>query len=525
LFNALGRCFEAVLGLFLTWYTVEKIHTEGWGLWSLVAVFTGYASLLDFGVSSGFTKYVAEHEARGERLAVSRVVSTGFFFYLGLGGLIVLVGFPFIDQLLAWALAFAAQGEQALYARENIEDMRFLFRGALILFVVNNCIAPFTSISLGLQRMGTTNLLSGAATIVKAAATFYFLENGHGVRGLLYTNAVATLFFGAGSVVIAHRLFPGLRLSPLHVHRSTFRSLFTFGWQTQVAKLSNLISFQTDRVIVAAATRGDMALVGLYGLGEFLAVKMRQIPGLLVTALVPAASGLDARKDHVRLQMLYLRSTKYIAAVSVPLTLFVLCTAELLLAAWLGEREGMDFAAWVLRVLTIGYLANVLPGAGVSIVLGMGRVEVPMYAGIISTVVNISGTIACWYAFGLYGIPLGTMLGFFVSTTWFFFHVRKLTGIAPLRLYREAMALPLLASVPMSLVCLVVSMLAVGALPQLVLIALVGVMAGSFGLVYGVLVLRFGFLDAFDLGFLENTLRLGRLPWAMAILRRLSGNS
>jgi len=45
------------------------------------------------------------------------------------------------------------------------------------------------------------------------------------------------------------------------------------------------------------------------------------------------------------------------------------------------------------RILAVGYLANILPGAGVSISLGKGRPDVQMKAGIIAMTSNILLTI------------------------------------------------------------------------------------------------------------------------------------
>ena len=91
-FNAAGRFWDAASGLVLQAYILDRIGMAAWGLWAFVNVFTSYVGLVDFGVGSSFAKYIAEHAARDEDDEVTAVVSTGFFFYLVLGGLIVGVG-------------------------------------------------------------------------------------------------------------------------------------------------------------------------------------------------------------------------------------------------------------------------------------------------------------------------------------------------------------------------------------------------------------------------------------------------
>ena len=106
-YNAAGRCWEAIAGIVLTVYIIERVGLEGFGLWSLIALFTGYAALFDFGMSSAFSRFIAACAARGDRSGVSGVVSTGFYFYLALGAGLLAIGWPAIDRLLEATVALA----------------------------------------------------------------------------------------------------------------------------------------------------------------------------------------------------------------------------------------------------------------------------------------------------------------------------------------------------------------------------------------------------------------------------------
>ena len=150
-----------------------------------------------------------------------------------------------------------------------------------------------------------------------------------------------------------------------------FRRLFSFGWRTQVSRLANLVTFETDVLIITLVLR-DLELAGLYRIGVELANKMRQVPVVLMSALVPAAAHLDARRDEDRLRALYLRGTRYVAAVTIPLAAFTAGGAGLLMTAWQGGAIGLGMSVLVLRIISVGYVANILPGPGVAVSLGMG---------------------------------------------------------------------------------------------------------------------------------------------------------
>ena len=244
--------------------------------------------------------------------------------------------------------------------------------------------------------------------------------------------------------------------------------------------------------------------------------------------MVPAASDLDARDEQARLAELYLRSTRYIAVLAVPLTLYAMASADLLVRVLFAGQDHLDQAAWVARILLAGYLANLLPGPGMSIALGKGRAEMAMYAGLISTGANLVLTVtfvvaACTGGLTetptVYLVAAATALSLLISTAWFFRALRRHVDVAPGRLLRTSLLWPTLASAPGTAACLAAAWwlrTAEGRLENLAA-ALAG--AAVFGLGYGLVLRAAPYLDAFDIHFLEQTLGLGRVPG----FRRLVG--
>ncbi len=519
MFNAAGRLWDAASSLVLIAYVLEKIGVTAWGLWAVVSVFTGYVALLDFGVGSGFAKYIAEHAARDERDDLATVVSSGFFFYLILGIVIVAIGWPCIDAVVELMIRLGPEHLRDFGDPQFAGDVRFLLRWGLVLFATSNCVTAFTAVQTGLQRMGVTNVLSFVGSLVKIGATVAFLEAGYGVRGLLYANALVLGVFGVSSIAIAFKLEPGLRVSPTLITRDAMSRLFGFGWRAQVAKLANLIMFKTDTIIVAFVYR-FLGMVGLYELGLNMANKMRQIPLLLLSALLPAASDLDARSQHERLRELYLRSTKYVAAVALPLALFTVGAAGPIMRAWMGEKRDLAMAAWVLRIIAFGYIANILPGAGISIALGKGRADIQMKAGLIATAANVLLTVLLVAWVGFYGIPVATALSMFLSCAWFFIAMRSILTVDPGELLKKSALWPTLASFPGLAICIVADWLTRGTLERGPNAVAVVVCAIMFGTTYAVLLRVMPFIDSFDAGFLEDTLGLKHIPGVRLITGR-----
>lgn len=517
-YNAAGRLWEFAAGIVLMRIIVEYIGVGELGLWALVGPFIGYVALLDIGIGSGFAKYIAEHAARDEHQALSEVVSTGFYYYLLFGVLLVAAGWPVLG------FAISAIADWAGLAASSRDDLRFLFQWGLVLFAASNCVTAFTAIQTGLQRMGVTNVLSFMASVVKIAGTVFFLAKGHGVRGLLFAEGLSTGTFALASIAAAFYLRPSLRVTPRRVSWTAFRRLFGFGWRTQIAHLSNLIMFQTDKVVVGAyySFLGMPVVartqIGFYELGVNMANKMRQGPMVLTSALLPAASDLHARNEHDRLKELYLRSTKYLALITVPAALFTAAAAGLILRAWMGE--GFDRSAWILRIIALGYIANVVPGAGVSVVLGQGRSGIIMKAGLVSMCSNLLLTIGLVLTIGFWGIPIATATSMLISWAWFAHAVRGDLGVGFGGLVRRTLQWPLLAAAPAVVPCLLLDHWGAANPAFAINLALLACAGCVFGLVYILIIQWTPFMDAEDLRLLNSTLPLDRIPLAQAWLRR-----
>ncbi len=517
-YNALGRAWEAVAGLILVAYVVARVGVEQYGLWAIVAAFTGYAALFDLGIASAYSRFIAEHAARGERERISAVISTGLLYQLVFGVVFVAAAWAGVDALV-WAL-HRWDGAGALGSPEVTSDLRFLLRWSFVLFGATGCLAPFMAIPIGMQRMGVSNVLGAVMSLVKIGATVAFLELGYGLRGLVYANAIVTAAFAVAGAAIAFSVCPWLRVAPWRASWSVFRRLFSFGWRAQVSRLANLITFETDVLIITFVLR-DLELAGLYKIGLELANKMRQAPIVMMSALVPAAAQLDARQDSERLTRMYLRGTKYVAAVTIPLAAFVCGGAGLLMTAWQGGATDLDVAVGVLRMMAAGYVANILAGPGIAVSLGMGRAELQMGSGLVSMIGNLVLTVAFVFLFGFWGVPAGTVLSMALSWAWFTRAMRGAIGIGARELWREALRAPLIAALAPLVFIVACDGLSSSVHTRVVAAGVLVVALLIFTGIYLALLRLQRCFDAADFDFLQNVLKLGRLPgfaaWARPI--------
>src|SRR5689334_7759573 len=85
-FNVLTNWGAVLLGMSISFvlspFLVHHLGDARYGLWGVIGSIIGYLGLLDFGIRVGVTRFVARHDATGDREAATRLVSTA----LGLFG-------------------------------------------------------------------------------------------------------------------------------------------------------------------------------------------------------------------------------------------------------------------------------------------------------------------------------------------------------------------------------------------------------------------------------------------------------
>jgi len=433
IFNILGKFWGILVALILTPYIIHHIGLERYGIWAIVSVITGYFGLLDFGVSTSFVKYISEYYTKKDVEKINQVVNIGFVFYSIFAGFIIALGFIVINPLLTFFKI-----PSPLY-----NEAAFVFLLGIILFSISNALSPFGAIQTGLQRMDITNKVAIAISIPMIIGTIFFLEAGYGLPGLMVNNAIILAINSIVNIVIAFKILPELRFNPFFFSREMGKRLFSYGIKVQAARLENVFTFQTDKLLISHFL--SVGLVSFYQLGSVIINKARDLPLLLISAIIPAASEIEARGDKRKLYDLYSRGTKYLALIGTPLIVFVFLSAPLIMLTWMGGNY--EKSVLVIQILAPCYLINLLSGVGTSMALGLGKPELQMKAGLLQLILNIILSIILVIVIGFAGIVIATLISLSLSSIWFMEMFHKHMGYSLLDFVKKTFVLPLIVSI------------------------------------------------------------------------------
>ncbi len=495
--NILGRAWSVLVALALTPYIIGKIGLEGYGIWALVSVVTGYFGLLDFGIGSSFVKYIAEFSARAQHGKIASLINTGLIFYSVLGLLLVAVAALCMPWLLSLLKIPAAFHQEASFV---------VFIG-IVLFAGSNALSPFAALQSGMQRMDIVNTISFAVSIPSALGTVYFLEQGLGLRGLMVNNALVFVLTALINGVIAFKLLPGLRISLLAFDREMFARLFAFGYRVQITRISSIVVSQTDKLLIVYFL--SLGLVAFYQLGSSMLYYAMSACGLLVSALMPAFTEIDAKEGRQALSDSYLRSVKYVSAAAVPLFMFLALASAKLIFIWMGL--GYAHAVPVIRILCLGFLINAIAQVSSGVCMAIDRIQLMSAASVLIVFLNIVLSVVLVKLFGFFGIAWGSALAVNIGTVYFLYRLHGFLGI-PLRSFFKPVViylLPAAAAAALAWGVDAVFLLSAGKTVTrgLALVSLC-VQAAVFGLAYAGIIYRARLFDRRDVEFVRQKLPL-----------------
>jgi O-antigen/teichoic acid export membrane protein len=432
LFNAAGRVWQVAAAFFLTPYVVQAIGVERYGVWAVVGVITGYFGLLDFGMTTALVKFVSEYDAKADRIALARAIHSGAVFYAGFGLAMAVLGTLGVDLILPW---FTVPAHLAAETRE-------VLRLGILIFGASHLLNMGHAVLFGLQRMEITNAVAIAQSLVSVAGTVWFLRRGYGLTGLLWNNALVLVAGAVMSVAGIRRILPGFGLYPFRFDFKTLGRLYAYGFQIWTAGLAGLLHHQYDKLLLSHFA--GLAAVAQYDIGSRIVAYARELPLILSSAILPAASALDARNDPASLEALYERASKYIVFAATAAAAGILLFAPPFIRLWLGREFEASIAT--AQILMAGFFFNALTAAGYFILNGMNKPQFGMRSSVAAAVLNVTLSTLLMLAFGYFGMVAGTALALAGAAVYFLAMTHTVIRRPPVRFWGRLLAKPLAAA-------------------------------------------------------------------------------
>jgi O-antigen/teichoic acid export membrane protein len=394
--NYVGFAVNLAANLLLFPIAVARMGEAATGIWLLVGSIGGYMGLLQLGLSPAMAQFAAAHIARREHDALNRTVSTAMALVLTLGSvaLLPIAAVPWLLDLFGVPPALRADASVAFtlgFAGVPLQMPGHVFNAVL-------------SASQRQDRCTQAWLFSLTGKLVGIAA---LLAWGFGLAEVMWLETVLIVLADLLLAAFAYAAVPELRLSVRRLSPATARGLVSLGGWMFLSSLSALIIEQTDRIVIGLfLTLED---VTYYSAAWKLYMLVFAVSTTLVQAVGPVAAALHAHGDEAGLQRLWLRMTKYTAAVSWPLAWTLALCAGPILRLWVGP--GFAEHHHVVQVLLAAFVVTAHNHVAFGVLGAMRQVgPVARRYAMPQAVLNLILSVWLVQRFGILGVAVGTML-------------------------------------------------------------------------------------------------------------------
>jgi O-antigen/teichoic acid export membrane protein len=438
-------------------YIALGLGAERYGLYTLLFLFLGYSTALDFGLSFALVKQVAEHDPETERTEIDALTSTATTVYASLAAAFVV------------ALVFG-RGWIARTLLHAPADLVPVTEDAVLLVA---CAVPFATASTvfnalfrGLLRFEYVALFTVVNASAYAIGAAVLVSNGASLSAVIGLYAGVTAASALSQWAILHRLLPGFRPVPRFDVRR-LRQLFGFGSFMAMNQVANIALLQLDRLVIGRVL--SVAMAGYYAVPLAISQRLNLLGAATATVAFPHSSASMARGEVDDFRREHLQSARAVAWLTLAPTLAVMVLADLILAYWMSPEFAMH-GTLVLRLLAFGILWISVASLDAVSIEGSGHPWVTSLFMVITGVANIVGLLVLTPRLGLGGAAASVTLSLLALASLDVWYCSKNVTRSPVRVWVRAVVLPTVWTTLVSLPITLLLRKAATGLPSLVIV-------------------------------------------------------
>jgi len=396
-FGAIQAVISIIALFFITPYVLNTLGIESYAVWALVGLITAYGMLSDFGLTKALVYFIPKARIEGGIEKINVLVSTAMSFYL------IAVSISMVILLLLRMVIVIYLFRVPEYL---IDESIFVVTGAVLIFGITILSGVFNSVLYGYQRVDIASIILTAYSILDPIGIFIVLKLGYGLPGMIVSRLITTILMTLVIWIAAKKIAPGLKYNPKLGNRNDFKSIFTYGINTQVETVAWILSTSITKLLLPS-------LVGLSSVTYFhLAWRIRMRARTLfvgaLSSVTPAAAQLFAVNDMQRLRRLYFRSLRYVFLFALPLYLLIAILSQSFVSIWLGE--GYDLVAITIILLSIPGFFGLLYNSATEILKGIGKVRPIAIVSAGSVAGNLVISLVLGKLFGYFGVVIGSVI-------------------------------------------------------------------------------------------------------------------
>jgi len=444
-----GFLFSAVVSFFLGPYILGKLGATSYGIWALIGSLVGYFGLLDLGVRSAVTKFVASYHSAGNHAGASDVKSAALLAFTMAGLLAIVVALaisPFVERIFS----IPPGSEQTA-------------RVAIVIMAANIAVALVTGVYGGIltarHRFDLSNAVNVIGVIVRSAAIVIALETSQTMaanadQGIIIL-AVIQLFSSIVQLILARILSrKAYREAQTSIRRAfspeNLKRIFSFGLMSSGLHVLGSTAHNSALILIGALL--PVAMVTYYSIAESLAEYTRQILSGITHTVMPMVGSLEGAGQVESVKRVFVDGTRYGSLVVLPIIATFIVRGESFISLWMGTEYGR-ISGQILTIVSVALWAMVGYQVCTTVMIGLGKQKGMMPIFGIEAVANIALSIVLIQKIGVLGSAWGSLIPrLFVALVLVVAYAKRVLHISIREYYLDSVARPIVAILPFAAV-------------------------------------------------------------------------
>jgi O-antigen/teichoic acid export membrane protein len=298
----------------------------------------------------------------------------------------------------------------------------WLFAGVACALGILHCVP--SALLIGLQRWRAATIAGIATGLLSTVGTIAVLALGGGITGMFAVEAAASAVVLVWTAALARRALD--EVSPIASDAPDLRRrTIGIAWLASVGALLELIVWKRSEFFVLDWFADDAELA-YYSIAFGAAFAIVRLPATLAAVAAPAVANLFGAGELERIRRGFGRGLRLLVLVGFPVVALALALgSQLISAVWGAEYER---AGDVFLIMAAASIALPVADLSYSLVVGVGRLRVPLVIDACAAVVNIALALLLIPRYGAVGAALANSGAQLAVALPLALYVRRLLG-------------------------------------------------------------------------------------------------
>ncbi|MCL1982820.1 MAG: oligosaccharide flippase family protein [Clostridiales bacterium] len=398
--RVLSMFIQIAIAFLLTPLIARNLGLHYYGLWSIVGDTLSYYALLDLGLSSAVTRYVAHSRGRGDLNEASIFASSSLLVFIIISITVCIVAL--LTTLFMLYFGF-------LDNDGNVFALTLLIMalGLAFAFPVRTHIGTLNA----WLRFDLTALSGIIRALILALLTYVVIFNNMGLIGLALATLAAQLFECILVLVFYRKNIKNMSISIKFARKKNAFSLFSYSWKSLAIQVAELLRYRTSSFILLAYL--DPTAVAIYSIGFRLIEYANQMVVSAIGVFVPVFSVIDGQSDKESLIFYLQKVLRYSVIISIYVMGSVYILGKPFIVAWMGDEYITSFTVTAILVLPMTFA--LIQNPSISALYGTNKHQHYLLINIFEGIMNLALSVYLTSKYGLIGMPFGVAFPMFIS--------------------------------------------------------------------------------------------------------------